>query len=115
MTTLTERFWAKVRTDPGPESCWLWTGGIQSNGYGVFRFEGVLMLAHRVAWRFAHGRPAPVDKEIAHTCDVRACVRPSHLFVATHTDNMRDAAQKGRLANRRQFRDERGRYTGAAA
>jgi len=32
-----------------------------------------------------------------HHCDVRHCVRPDHLFLGTHTENMQDAARKGRL------------------
>lgn len=111
-TTVVERFWSKVAIDPAPDACWLWTGATQSNGYGVIRVRGRLGLAHRMAWRLSHGRPAPGGREIAHTCDVRACVRPSHLFVASHADNMQDAATKGRLFC---GRDERGRFTRAAA
>jgi hypothetical protein len=33
---------------------------------------------------------------VLHRCDVRLCVRFSHLFLGTHQDNMSDMAAKGR-------------------
>jgi hypothetical protein len=33
-----------------------------------------------------------------HHCDVRHCVRPDHLFLGIHTDNMTDMVRKNRQA-----------------
>lgn len=88
-----ERFWEKVsKTD----SCWLWTGFKTRKGYGRLRLTDLRKSrsAHRIAWFLAHGE-WPV-LQVLHTCDVPSCVRPDHLFLGTHDDNMRDKAQKGR-------------------
>ena len=43
--SLEERFWTRVQKTEG---CWLWTGQIESNGYGRIAGPGGRMLmAHR--------------------------------------------------------------------
>jgi len=52
--------------------------------------------AHRVSWYLTHRKwPNP---NALHRCDVRACVRPDHLFEGTHKDNMQDRLAKNRIA-----------------
>lgn len=89
MPSLKQRFFAKVRKTTG---CWLWTASLYENGYG--QFDG--KRAHRVSWELAHG-PIPRGLKVLHRCDVKNCVRPSHLFLGTLSDNMQDALKKGRL------------------
>lgn len=97
-STVAERFNRFVlRSD----SCWLWTGVLIHNGYGRVTIAQKKCLAHRVAWELEHGQPVPNGKFVLHRCDVRNCVRPSHLFLGTGQDNMDDMRAKGRYVNGR--------------
>lgn len=91
---LADRFWPKVRKSDG---CWEWTRATTTHGYGKFSVAtAVWDRAHRVAWKLTNG-PIPDGMFVCHHCDNPLCVRPDHLFLGTHGDNMRDASTKGRM------------------
>jgi hypothetical protein len=100
---LAERFWPKVKKTDG---CWLWQAADDGrpSGYG---FIGAptpadprrMIGAHRASWMLHFG-PIPRGKFVLHKCDNGKCVRPDHLFLGTHKENMRDMAQKGRASDR---------------
>lgn len=91
------KFWDKVRKTP---TCWLWTGASFRKGYGNFswKFNGKVtnIGAHRFSYQLAHQVVLSRSQLVLHKCDTPACVRPAHLFVGTHDDNMRDMVHKGR-------------------
>lgn len=88
------RFWAKVeKTD----TCWLWTGKRNRDGYGLSAFHYRCHPAHRVVWEMTYG-PIPEGLRVCHHCDNPPCVRPDHLFLGTDRDNAADRHQKGRDA-----------------
>lgn len=79
-----------------PDACWLWTGAINSNGYGRFIDKNTHKLAHRVAYELFVG-PIPEAMNVCHTCDERKCVNPHHLWLGSQSDNLRDAVAKDRM------------------
>jgi hypothetical protein len=101
------RFWSYVQKGP---DCWLWTGarhkatgkdGTVKDSYGQVYYKGRPRRAHIVSWAISVGHLPDVSIGgfgICHKCDNPICVRPSHLFVGTHRENMQDAARKGRLS-----------------
>jgi HNH endonuclease len=94
--TVEERFWSKVEMLPDLPGCWLWSGYIDKLGRGWLMVKnGIPDYASRISWRIQHGE-IPEDLEICHKCDTPQCVRPDHLFLGTHKDNMDDMIRKGR-------------------
>jgi hypothetical protein len=91
---LQDRFFDKVNKT---ESCWYWTGA--KNGgrqYGVIKKDGMMVYAHRLMWQHDNNREIPEGMCVCHHCDTPKCVNPDHLFLGTHSDNMKDAFEKGR-------------------
>lgn len=82
-----------VSTKPGPGACIDWTRRNSEKGYGFTRAG---KSAHRTAWAVVHG-PIPEGMVIMHLCDRPPCVNVDHLRCGTQTENIRDAAAKGRL------------------
>lgn len=88
-----ERFWSKVEIG---ESCWLWLGARKPNGYGQFGVNDESWPAHRLAYADHYGE-VPDDRVLDHTCNNRACVRPSHLEPVTIRENNGRAAERRRV------------------
>lgn len=93
-----EKFERSFSPEPNT-GCWLWTGTVDKDGYGILR-EGrrYRVRAHRFAWQLERG-PVAGDALVLHRCDTPPCVNPSHLFIGTQADNVRDARGKGRLSS----------------
>lgn len=94
--TSNQRFWQYVQSG-GPGECWLWTGGLLTNGYGSFRFERKSWPAHRWLWVQMNGEIED-GLVVRHKCDTPACVNPDHHELGTPADNSMDAVIRERTA-----------------
>lgn len=120
----TAYFWERVNT-AGPvaagmeDGCWVWCGGRLTSGYGIIsppnslRATHAAAVTHRVAWQLVNG-PIPPGKLVLHRCDVRACCRPSHLFLGDDKANMDDKYRKGRGHHARGERAAKAKLTETA-
>jgi hypothetical protein len=107
------RFWSKVDQSGGSDACWNWTAALDGKGYGAFQLHGV-KRAHRLAWEMTHDS---IDGGlcVCHVCDNRACCNPSHMFLGTKGDNIRDMFEKGRNNTKRGEEKPQARMTQALA
>lgn len=97
-SNFTARFWSKVSIS-SPSECWLWngakSGAVGGKNYGHILLNGHMTRAHRISYYIQNG-VIPDGGVICHSCDNTLCVNPSHLWLGTQRDNMRDMISKGR-------------------
>lgn len=95
--TLEEAFNAEaIRKDQ--DECWGWSGKTDKQ-YGVTRFKinDRYERAHRASYLLHIGQ-IPKGLFVCHKCDNPICTNPSHLFLGTNLDNIRDCVNKNRQA-----------------
>lgn len=97
------RFIAKLSIDDN--RCWLWTGQLNSRGYGRLYLAGKMALAHRLSYRHFHGE-IPDDLVVDHICNVKRCVNPMHLRLLTNAENITRAVHRDACPNGHPYTDD---------
>lgn len=98
---LVARHRVQTEIEETDEGCWLWTGAIESQGYGRVNAGPIRDYAHRIAYRIYLG-PIPPGLIVDHVCHSRAdwcrggrscrhrrCVRGDHLEAVPFKENVR--------------------------
>lgn len=88
----------RKRTPIPQGDCLLFPTKPTARGYGQIQAGGRAAkrgyLAHRLAYEVAFG-PIPAGMQVDHICHVRLCVNPSHLRLATHSENQQNRSGAG--------------------
>lgn len=87
------------------DGCWDWNGSKNKQGYGVMLHRNKYWKAHRASY-FIYNKKDPGVFFVLHSCDNPSCSNPSHLFLGTNSDNMRDMASKKRNVARSKLTED---------
>lgn len=79
METNWQKFWQRVNKT---ESCWIWTGAKDNDGYGHFNSGQKIVKAHRHLWESMHG-PIQKEQKLRLLCGNASCVNPDHMEALT--------------------------------
>lgn len=108
---LEDRFWSSV-IRAGAEDCWIWNKSKDRKGYGKFGYGSMkdgtrrIEVASRMAWTLSNG-PIPKGMFVCHKCDNPPCCNPSHLYLGTCADNLKEMHTKGRFRAKTWLDDEK--------
>jgi len=96
-----QSFWQRVDMRRG-NKCHTWTGPPGDHGYGIVKWNGRVLLAHRVAAWLSGLISDPVRRApdytsvVMHSCGNKLCCNPDHLILAKQKDNIQEQYRTGR-------------------
>jgi hypothetical protein len=78
--------------------CWIFTGTLDSHGYGRVMIHGIIHSAARVSLHIFKDFDLKSPLDACHNdelCNSRACINPDHLYPGTRANNIQDSVIKG--------------------
>ena len=93
--------WALINRTAWDGQCLLWQGSSDKHGYAQLRTTSGLVYVSRLILADQLGLPLgalPRATYALHSCDrgPEGCVTPWHIRPGTHSDNMREAVERGK-------------------
>lgn len=77
--------------------CWIWQGNRTRNGYGQkFYPDRGNSVVHRKVLEIVSGQKLGRWEYACHSCDVKLCCNPDHLWKGTPKENQEDSVRKRR-------------------
>lgn len=85
---------------PNQNGCLIWQLGTKAFGHGHINItlangKKTSRNVHRWIYERIHGE-IPANKVVCHSCDEPLCINPSHLFLGTQAENLKDMRDKNR-------------------
>lgn len=91
LPTIVERLLDAYEVDQAT-GCWIWSGGVSTDGYARISIGNEVVYAHRVSYETFIG-PIPEGLTIDHVrergCVHRSCINPNHLEPVSLSENSR--------------------------
>lgn len=76
--------------------CWLWQGTRWNNGYGMSTYRSKSVTLHRKMFEVAKGVKLGRWEYACHSCDVKLCCNPDHVWKGNNALNKKDETAKGK-------------------
>lgn len=83
-----------AKTRKYPHGCWVWTGWTANRYPMIELFHKPIRVNRLIAWLHL-GYNGERDLEVCHRCNIKECIKPDHLYLASHRQNIRDAERDG--------------------
>ena len=82
-------------------TCWIYTAGKRTNGYGTISYKGKDTTVHRLSMHIWKGFDLNSEKLILHDikCISKACFNYDHLREGNHSNNAEDHIKSGKFRN----------------
>lgn len=84
LVEVTNRFFSKIEKT---QTCWIWLGYKERDGYGRISINDRPVFVHRLSFFIHSGRWPKSKMVIDHICGVRNCVNPLHIREVTQMQN----------------------------